>query len=231
LKQKRSLRRELRRTDEKSRLERRKVAAAAESPGGSGPGGELTESAKLEAEDRAAAAALPFGPEEAPAKKGGSGGGGRVNTSAAEAAFGEEIRRLAQDSNLSETAVAQALIAGQGSLDQGAAQSVARKSALGRLGSLAGKDLTPKSDATNPLLSAIFGEDVPDVRLSQVALGAQPQTLIANITNNFDFKFDQEINGAGNPADVASQINRGVRSVFEDAISKSTKLAKVNFRR
>ena len=108
---------------------------------------------------------------------------------------------------------------------------MARNAALGRLGSSAGVDLTVKKQ-TDPLLSQIFGdENVPDVQLSSIARGAEPQVLISNITNNFDFKIDQVIDGAGDPAMVGDLSGRAIRDFFQGSISAATRTAKVNFAR
>lgn len=147
----------------------------------------------------------------------------------AEELLGEDIDRLARQVGASDAQRQEALSAAARSLAGNASVSVALKAAKSRLESLTGTTLRDKE--SDPILSEIFGEDVPDVQLSQLALGAQPQTLIATINNSFAFDVRQEINGAGNPAEVASQINRQMVEVWEGAVEKSTKLAKVRFRR
>ncbi len=145
--------------------------------------------------------------------------------------FGDEIRRLAGEGGVGEIAIDAALKSAAGSLRSGANQSVARKSALSRLGGLAGKDFNATADAKDPLLSEIFGEDVPDVELSSLARGAQPQTLVSTINNTFNIQNAQEINGAGDPASVGNEAATALRDVFEGSVAASTKTAKVNFAR
>lgn len=146
---------------------------------------------------------------------------------AADEAFGAEIRRLAESSGVGEVAFAAAIKSGGESLKAGSSIEVARQAARSRLGGLAGKDFGAQKD---PLLSEIFGEDVPDIELSSLAVGAQPQTLVVTITNNFDVDVANEINGAGNPAEVASQVNatvdRAVRNLVADA-TRTVKLRQV----
>lgn len=150
----------------------------------------------------------------------------RVNVSASEAAFGDEIRRLAAREGLDERAVRAALEAGASSLKEGAAQSVARTAALGRLGSLAGKDLTKRD---NSLLSQILGQDVPDVELGTLALGATPQTLVATINNTFTFNEEFDIAGNADPRATGDAIATSLRDRFQAQLRRSTKLAKLRF--
>lgn len=144
--------------------------------------------------------------------------------------FGDQLRALAGRNGVGDVAVDQALKAAADSLASGSSQEVARQAALGRLGSLAGQDFTSKP-SKDPILSEIFGENVPDVELSSLAQGAQPQVLISTINNHFTFDIDQEINGAGDPGAVASMVTDMIRDTFESAIAQSTKTAKVNFAR
>lgn len=144
--------------------------------------------------------------------------------------FGEEIRRLGERDGVGDVALNEAIKAGGASIRSGSTMDVARQAALSRLGSASGKDYSARA-GKDPLLSEIFGNDVPDVELSSLAMGAQPQTLIATINNNFHFDLDQEINGAGDPADVASHVSKAIRDVFEGSVAKSTKLAAVKWSR
>lgn len=121
-----------------------------------------------------------------------------------------------------------ALEAASDSLARGANKSVALDAARGTLSSLTGVDLSPSKD---PILSEIFGENVPDANLSMLAMGATPNTLIATINNNFDVDVTNEINGAGNPAEVGAQVTATVRAVLTDEVAKVTKLYKPPFRR
>lgn len=144
--------------------------------------------------------------------------------------FGEQLSALAAREGLGSVAIEQALGAAAGSLRQGATERVARNAALGQLGSLAGVDLIPKYDQ-DPLLRDILGENVPDVRLSTMALGATPQVLNSEINNYFEFDNDFAINGSGDPNAVARSVAASIRESFEGAVEKSTKLAKVRFNR
>lgn len=143
--------------------------------------------------------------------------------------FGDEVRALAARNDASELAISAALRAGGESLNTGANRSVARQQALGRLGGFVGKDFTtPSSD---PLLSHLLGEDVPDIELSAIARGAQPQTLISEINNTFHFDVDQQIDGEGDPRATGNAAVVALREVFEGAVERSTKTAKVVFAR
>lgn len=141
--------------------------------------------------------------------------------------FGDELRRLAERNGVGEAGVDAALQAAAGSLGEGAAQEVARQAALSRLGGLAGKDFTTKSK--DPLLSAIFGDDVPDVELSSLAAGAEPQVLISTINNHFNFDNDFQISGAGEPRAVGDAVVLAQRDRFEGQIQQATRTVKVTF--
>jgi hypothetical protein len=170
--------------------------------------------------------------------KGGRGGGKRsptevisAETIEADELFGDELRRLADAGGVGETAVQNALQAAVSSLGSGSSQSVARKAALSRLGSLTGQDLSA-SGGSDPLLSELLdGENIPDIELSKIARGANPQTLISNITNNITTDVTQNINGAGSPTDVATESARNFRDMFADIVGKASKTVKINYRR
>lgn len=145
--------------------------------------------------------------------------------------YGDELRRLAERYGVGSAAVDASIKAGAAAVASGDTPFLARNAALGRLGSSAGVDLTVKRQ-TDPLLSQIFGdENVPDVALSSIARGAEPQVLISNITNNFTFDIDQVIDGAGDPAMVGDMSGRAIRDFFQGSISQATRTAKVNFAR
>lgn len=171
-----------------------------------------------------------------PAKKkaggGGGGGAGGVDTRAADSQFGEEFRTLAARFGIGDVGVKSALEASARSLSEGATGSVARTAGLSRLGGLAGRDLVKGSGSNgDPLMSELFGDDVPDVELSAIARGAEPQVLISNINNNFEFVNEFEINGAGDPGAVGNKVAEAIRDAFEGAIKQSTKTTKVVFSR
>lgn len=143
--------------------------------------------------------------------------------------FGGEFRRLADREGLTARAVSDALEASAESLRRGSTKGVARNAGLGVLGGLAGKNFT--TPTKDPLLSTLLGTDVPDIELSSIARGAQPQTLISTINNTFSFENSYEINGAGDPESVGRQIALQIRETFQGAIAASTKTAKVVFAR
>ncbi len=168
-------------------------------------------------------------------KKGGGKRRKETDITVAATKFGEQIRRLAEKGGVGEVAIKSALEAGQTSLNSGAADKVALRAALGRLGSLTGQDLTSKKGKKggDPLLSAILGdENVPDIELSSIARGANPQTLISNITNNITIgDTNIEVQGAGNPGDVASETQRRFDERLRDIFSKASKTARPPFLR
>lgn len=145
----------------------------------------------------------------------------------ARGAFGEQLGFLAEREGLGNLAIEQAIQAAAQSLLQGSTEGVARKAALGRLGGLAGVDLTPKYNQ-DPLLRDLLGENVPDVKMSTLALGAAPQVLNSTINNYFEFDNDFAING-GDGSSVARQIASTLRETFEGSVEKSTKLNKIRF--
>lgn len=170
-------------------------------------------------------------------KKPKSGGGAKVDkaTAAAEAAFaaehGDELRMLADRFGIGPAAVDSAIKAGASSVLAGDTAFLSRNAALSRLGSSAGVDLTIKKQ-TDPLMSEIFNdENVPDVQLSSIARGAEPQVLISNITNNFDFRIDQSIAGSSDPARAGDMSAKAIRDYFQGAVAQSTRTAKVLFAR
>lgn len=175
---------------------------------------------------------------EAEAKKAKRGGGKRKKTEIeytaedfeADELFGDEIRRLGEQAGVGQTAIDEAIKAGGSSLKSGDVADVARKSALSRLSQSSGQDYSNKA-SKDPLLSAIFGENVPDVELSKMALGATPQTLIATINNNFAMQFDIAVDGAGNPADVAAEVHTQSQAMWKDKVAATTKLVKPAFHR
>ena len=162
-----------------------------------------------------------------------SGGGGKVPrkfVASARELFGTEISKLAEQGGVGDIAVNASLEAAAKSLQEGANKDVALKAAKSRLGSLTGKDYSAKG-SSDPLLSEIFGDNVPDVELSSLARGTTPSTLISNITNNFSFDNDFEIHDASDPMAVGESVAASIRNTFQDAIEQSTRLAKVKFER
>lgn len=145
--------------------------------------------------------------------------------------FGDDLRRLAERNGVGEIAVDAAIKAAAESLAGGSTELVAKDAALSTLGQRAGKDFG-RSKSKDPLLSQIFGDnDVPDIELSAIARGAEPQVLISNITNTFNFDIDQMIDGTGDPGAVADRAAQAFRDFSRDSISAATKTAKVAFAR
>lgn len=171
--------------------------------------------------------------EPTPKPKKRKGGGGKkqpkVDISKFEDLAGSSIRATAERVGASDLAVKAAIEAGAKELNAGKSEGVARNAALSSLGSAVGRDLTTRT--TDPLLSSIFGENVPDIELSALSRGADPQVLISTINNTFSFDNEFNIDGAGDPQELGNAIALQLRDVFEGAIEASTKTAKVNFAR
>lgn len=164
-------------------------------------------------------------------KKGGKGKAFEADLDAGVFEFdeshGDELRRLASRHGVGEVGIDAALKAGAASIAEGASADVARQAALSKLGGLAGQDFTTKG-GKDPLLSQILGdENVPDVALSSIARGAEPQVLISNITNTFNFDNDFAIDGAREPGAVAHAVVKVIEDTLQAAIEQSTKTAKV----
>lgn len=198
--------------------------------------GRLTGAAAIERGNTASQRANDLLRKFSQGKKGGGGGGAArgvgVDFDAAVFAYddlhGDEVRRLGARFGVGEAGIDAALRAGADALAQGDTDFVARNAALSRLSSSAGVDLTVKRQR-DPLLSQILGdEQVPDVALSSIARGTEPQVLISNITNTFHQDFKMQIDGAGDPREVASQTVTAFREIARSAAEKATKTAKVN---
>ena len=91
------------------------------------------------------------------------------------------------------------------------------------------EEATPEETA--PLLSGVLGENVPDIEMSALARGTEPQVLISEITNNFAFDIDQAITGQSDPAQIGRQVATATRDAFEGSIEQSSRTAKVQFAR
>jgi hypothetical protein len=144
--------------------------------------------------------------------------------------FGTEIDMLAEKFGAGDVARQAAIEAAGASLLQGDVQDVARQAALSRLGSSVGETLTTKSKR-DPKLSAIFGEDVPDIELSALARGTEPQVLISTINNTFTFDNQFDIDGTADPDTVAHAVADVLHESFQAAIDSSSKTVKVKFAR
>jgi len=169
---------------------------------------------------------------------GGGRGGGRGRSkqnpelmARARDLLGSDLERLATEGGAGDVAVQESLQAAAAEFGKGSNAKVAREAALRRLGRSTGQDLVNQDAMGDPLMSELFGENVPDAELSKIARGATPQTLVSNITNTFSFDIDQAISGSGDAGEIARQVSQRIRSDFEGSIEKSTKMAKVVFRR
>jgi hypothetical protein len=145
----------------------------------------------------------------------------------AEDLIGQELDRIATQIGATAEQRQIALEAASQSIASHASPEVAMRAAQSSLESSTGRKAAGASK--DPLLSAIFGDQVPDVELSKMALGATPQTLIATINNTFTMQFDTTIDGAGNPADVANEVHGSAKSNWEKGVAKTTKLVKPSF--
>lgn len=147
----------------------------------------------------------------------------------AEELLGEDIDRFARQAGATPEQRQLALEAASGSIAGFSSPDVALRAAKSSIEGSTGKKLAESNK--DPLLSAIFGDQVPDVELSKMALGATPQTLIATINNNFTMSFETDVNGAGNPADVAAEVHAAAKREWKDAVTATSKLVKPSFHR
>lgn len=175
-------------------------------------------------------------------KTGGGGGGKSAKDRAAEKELAEalaqvrllgiedELRSLGVSAGASDKAIEAAIKASADSVAKGASKVVAKKAGVGQLSSLTGVDLAAKQ--TDPLLSAIFGDDtLPDVPLSELERGQEPQVLISTVNNNYNVDVTNEINGAGSPAEVAEEVETRFRTLMGEELSEVSKYSKVKFAR
>lgn len=151
-----------------------------------------------------------------------------IDIAAFDSLAGRDLRAIAERVGATPKALQSALEAGARSLLGGDSEGVARDSALGSLGSSVGRDLRTKT--TDPILSSIFGENVPDIELSSLARGADPQVLISTINNTFNFDNDFQIDGAQDPRAVADATVERIASL-QTQVAASTKSAKLGFAR
>lgn len=142
------------------------------------------------------------------------------------------LKYLAQDTGLSSGAVDKALAAVQGQLKEGAVEDVALKSGIGVLSGLSGKDLQTKYEQYNNTLAGLTGDlRQPDLPLSEVTRGTQPQVLTSIINNNFSFDNKFNIDGAGDPNAVGQSIVESFRTYFQETVEATSRSVKVNFAR
>jgi hypothetical protein len=165
------------------------------------------------------------------AKGAGVGAGAeKIDTRAADEAFGADLRRLAERDGAGAPAVKAALEAAAKEAKGGATEGVQRAAAYAALSRATGREYKTGADGKDPLLSMILGKDVPDIEMGKLALGASPSVLQVTITNNIDARATITIPGAGSPAATGSAVADHMVGLF-GSIAKAHKLAKVVFDR
>lgn len=170
-------------------------------------------------------------------KASGGGRGKKVDKELAEAlarvrldGLGDELRRLGVSAGASDKAIDEALKSAAEQYKKGASKAVGRKAGVGTLSSLTGVDLAKRGK--DPLLSAIFGMDhIPDVPLSEIEQGQQPQVLISHVNNNYQVTINNDIDGSRDPIRVADDVEQRFRTVLKDELSRVSKFSKVLFAR
>lgn len=187
--------------------------------------------AKFEADARKAAA--------------GGGGGGKGKTAeqrAAEAALAaayvqlktagveDELRAMGVRAGASDMAVDAALKSAAESAAKGTSRKVFRGAGVSSLSSSTGVDLSKRQ--SDPLLSAMFGEDMlPDVPLSELERGQQPQVLISTINNTYTVSVPISVDGARDPMAVATDVREQFETVLREKLSAVSRFSKVVFDR
>lgn len=145
--------------------------------------------------------------------------------------FESTLRKLAEGTGLGDIAIDKGLMAIQGQLEGGALDSVALKSGIGALSGLSGQDLQAKYDQSKSSLFSLLGAGQPDLPLSEITKGAQPQVLTSIINNNFNFDNEFNIDGAGDPGAVGQSVVESFRTYFQETVEATTRSVKVNFAR
>ena len=176
-----------------------------------------------------------------PPKPRGGGGGRSGQRDAVEVSehefaaldlFGDDLRDAASRIGATDEQVSEAIRAGGQSLAGHASPDVARRAAMSRLESLTGM----RVPAHDPRLMELLGEDipmgVPDLRLSAVTRGHEPNVVVNtnNITN--DVRVEIHVDGSGDPRTVADQVfdNFNQRLVAE-MLEPAQRANQVNFAR
>lgn len=142
----------------------------------------------------------------------------------------EELQALGLRAGASDKAINAAINAAAQSQLRGDSRKVVKSAGVGALSSATGADLSKRQ--TDPTLAALFGEDtLPDVPLSELERGQQPQVLIATINNTYSISNTFDIDGARDPAVVADTVVESMRTVLRDEVSKVSKFSKVIWER
>jgi hypothetical protein len=141
----------------------------------------------------------------------------------------EDLRALGVRSGATDKAIKESIGSAAASLAGGASKKVARGAGVSSLSGFVGADLSKRQ--SDPLLSAIFGEDqLPDVPLSELERGQQPQVLIATINNTNNVSIPITVNGTGDPGNVAELTRNQFEALWTEKIVAVAKFSKVNFR-
>jgi len=177
------------------------------------------------------------------AKAKGGGGGKSAKDREAEEALAEalvqvrtsgleeDLQALGARAGATDTAIQSATEAAAKQFIAGASRQVAKKAGVGVLSTLTGVDLGKKQ--TDPLLSAIFGDDtLPDVPISELERGQTPQVLISTINNTYNVEVPIQVHGAGrDPASIADEIDDRFHQLFANEVAAVSKMSKVVFAR
>lgn len=145
----------------------------------------------------------------------------------AEEAFGGQLDRFASQVGATAQQRQLALEAAASARARGASDSVALKAGQSQIESLTGA----KVRTHDPMLSDLLGTDVPDVKLSQLSRGAEPQVLVSHITNTFTFNTDLDVNGAGDAVAVAERTVDVMKDSWRGQIEQATKTVKIRWDR
>lgn len=145
--------------------------------------------------------------------------------------FEERLRKIAEGTGLGDVAINKGLMAIQSQISGGAVENVAFEAGLSTLSSLSGQDLAARAAQQNATLSGLLGPGQPDLPLSEITKGAQPQVLTSIINNNFSFDNEFNINGSGDPGAVGESIVESFRTYFQETVEATSRSVKVNFAR
>lgn len=141
----------------------------------------------------------------------------------------EALRIQAKQAGATDLALEKAVRAAAESFVGGASEKVALEAGTKKLQGLTGVDLSKRR--SDPLLSMLFGEDhLPDVPVSELERGQQPQVLVSTINNTFNVTVNNDIDGTGEPLVVAERVTDTFRAL-PDELDKVSKFSKVNFAR
>jgi hypothetical protein len=153
----------------------------------------------------------------------GGGGTGKIDTSAADALFGEELRVLGAAAGATQAQIRKALEAAAGSLKGEASPTVARQAAVGQLESLTGASLSAAGGPEAALFGALTQIGGPQAGRS-AADGAR--FVQVHVTNTFNQTFALELPegfGDGLRTDVdgvAGSLTRQMTEAWEQVMDR-----------